>query len=45
MADTDPTEQPAKVGASFACSAELPLYTRNPSDFAAVDGLVDIVTT
>jgi len=29
--------------AAVACSAELPLYTRNPSDFAALDGLVDIV--
>ena len=30
--------------AAIACSAELPLYTRNPDDFASLDGLVDIVT-
>jgi predicted nucleic acid-binding protein len=30
--------------AAVACSLELPLYTRNPTDFAALDGLVDIVT-
>ncbi len=29
--------------AAIACSVELPLYTRNPDDFAALDGLVDIV--
>ena len=29
--------------AAVACSVELPLYTRNPSDFATLDGLVDIV--
>lgn len=29
--------------AAIACSIELPLYTRNPSDFAALDDLVDIV--
>jgi predicted nucleic acid-binding protein len=29
--------------AAVACSLELPLYTRNPSDFAALGGLVDIV--
>jgi len=29
--------------AAIACSVELPLYTRNPNDFAALDGLVDVV--
>ena len=29
--------------AAIACSAELPLYTRNPSDFAALDGLVNVI--
>lgn len=29
--------------AAVACSVELPLYTRNPSDFAALDGLVDVI--
>jgi len=29
--------------AAIACSVELPLYTRNPDDFASLDGLVDIV--
>jgi len=29
--------------AAIACSVELPLYTRNPDDFAALDGLVDVV--
>lgn len=29
--------------AAVACSVELPLYTRNPSDFADLDGLVDII--
>jgi len=29
--------------AAVACSVELPLYTRNPKDFAALDGLVNIV--
>lgn len=29
--------------AAVACSVDLPLYTRNPSDVAALDGLVDIV--
>lgn len=29
--------------AAVACSLELPLYTRNPSDFAVLDGLVDII--
>jgi predicted nucleic acid-binding protein len=29
--------------AAIACSVELPLYTRNPSDFAALDDLVDVV--
>ncbi|MGK0275677.1 MAG: putative nucleic acid-binding protein [Ilumatobacter sp.] len=29
--------------AAVACSVGLPLYTRNPSDFATLDGLVDIV--
>jgi len=29
--------------AAIACSVGLPLYTRNPSDFAALDDLVDIV--
>ena len=31
------------IGA-VACSVGLPLSTRNPDDFAALDGLVDIVT-
>lgn len=30
--------------AAIACSAGLPLYTRNPADFAALEGLVDVVT-
>lgn len=29
--------------AATACSANLPLYTRNPDDFAALDGLVEII--
>jgi len=29
--------------AAVACSVDLPLYTRNPSDFAALDGLVDVI--
>jgi hypothetical protein len=29
--------------AAVACSVELPLHTRNPSDSEALDGLVDIV--
>ena len=29
--------------AAIACSVGLPLYTRNPKDFAALEGLVDIV--
>ncbi len=29
--------------AAVACSVELPLYTRNPSDFAALDGLVEVI--
>ena len=29
--------------AAIACSVELPLYTRNPDDFAALNGLVDVV--
>jgi len=29
--------------AAVACSVELPLYTRNPGDFAALDGLVDVI--
>ena len=29
--------------AATACAANLPLYTRNPDDFAALDGLVDII--
>jgi predicted nucleic acid-binding protein len=29
--------------AAVACSVELPLYTRNPNDFAALDGLVEII--
>jgi predicted nucleic acid-binding protein len=29
--------------AAIACSVGLPLYTRNPSDFTALNGLVDIV--
>lgn len=30
--------------AAVACSLQLPLYTRNPNDFAALDGIVDIIT-
>ena len=30
--------------AAIACSLDLPLYTRNPNDFVALDGLVDVVT-
>jgi predicted nucleic acid-binding protein len=29
--------------AAIACSVGLPLYTRNPDDFAALDGLVDVI--
>jgi predicted nucleic acid-binding protein len=29
--------------AAVACSIGLPLYTRNPGDFAALDSLVDII--
>ncbi len=29
--------------AAVACSVELPLYTRNPDDFAALEGLVEII--
>ena len=29
--------------AAIACSVDLPLYTRNPADFAALDGLVDVI--
>lgn len=30
--------------AATACSNGLPLYTRNPDDFAGLDALIDIVT-
>lgn len=29
--------------AATACAADLPLYTRNPDDFRAIDGLVEVV--
>ncbi len=29
--------------AAIACSVDLPLYTKNPKDFAALEGLVEIV--
>lgn len=29
--------------AAVACSVELPLYTRNPRDFAALEGLVEVI--
>jgi predicted nucleic acid-binding protein len=29
--------------AAVACSVGLPLYTRNPSDFSALDGLVEVI--
>lgn len=28
--------------AAIACAANLPLYTRNPADFAALDGIVEV---
>lgn len=31
------------LNAAVACSRGLPLYTRNPDDFRAMEGLVDIV--
>lgn len=30
--------------AAIACSAGLPLYTRNPTDFAALEDLVEVVS-
>ena len=30
--------------AAVACSVELPLSTKNPDDFSALDGLVDVIT-
>ena len=30
--------------AAIACSADLPLYTRNPSDFAALEDLVEVIS-
>ena len=30
--------------AAIACSADLPLYTRNPSDFVALEDLVEVVS-
>ncbi len=30
--------------AAIACSVDLPLYTRNPSDFVALEDLVEIVS-
>ena len=29
--------------AAVACSVELPLYTRNPNDFVALEGLVEVI--
>ena len=29
--------------AATACAAGLPLYTRNPDDFRAIEGLVDVI--
>lgn len=29
--------------AATACSVNLPLYTRNPDDFRALDGLVEVI--
>jgi len=29
--------------AAVACSVQLPLYTRNPGDLAALDGLLDVI--
>lgn len=29
--------------AAVACANGLPLYTRNPDDFQALDGLVDVI--
>ena len=29
--------------AAVACSEQLPLYTRNPDDFQALDGLVTVI--
>lgn len=30
--------------AAIACSVDLPLYTRNPDDFEALEGLVEVIT-
>lgn len=30
--------------AATACSANLPLFTRNPSDFDALEGIVEVVS-
>jgi predicted nucleic acid-binding protein len=31
------------LDAAAACAAGLPLYTRNPDDFRAIDDLVEVV--
>lgn len=39
----DERPEPHLLIAATACAAGLPLYTRNPSDFAALGDLVEVV--